>query len=309
MDLSAFASEHPGMCDRGKLLALGAHVPPTNARELELTADVLEKFSVSTPKDPNALAAILKQGPEAIAQYVSFRLEPQRYGTYIREGGLRALKEEYHRIIWRDLAKYADKEIGDVTDRIEYSLALDYLLMHTRFHYVVDYIAAQREDADGKMRYLPHLELRRATAQKPPATPQDLVDLEEALANLEAFKSFINPAYCESIARLVQGRLDERNVQEWQAFFIGGRWGTEVASALSRQPPGFRDFTKFLNRTTAIGAFSYVQVKYSYNKDGQDRGLKTLSLRIDGETPPADLTQTPNYFTVQAPELRVYLVP
>jgi len=308
MDLREFRDRFPQMCDGARMRALGAHEPVPAARELELAGDALDTFSVSGPKDPNTLPAMLKQGPEAVAYYVSFRTDPQRFGIYLREAGVKALKEEYHRIIWRDLGKYADKPIDDVADRIEYSLALDYLLTHSRFHLLVDSIAATREMEDGKPRYLPYLEWRLASAQKPPAAPNDVVNLEESLANLDAFKNFINPTYCDAIAKLVDGRLDERNVQEWQAFFIGARWGTEVANAISRQPPGFRDFTKFLNRTTSVGAYSYVRVKYSYNKEAQDNALKTLSLRIDGTAPPTDLSAAPNYFTSEPPPFRVFAV-
>ena len=309
MDFSSFKDQFPAFCDDARLRTAGAREPPPSSRDLDLAGDALESFSVAAAKDPNTLATMLKQGPEAVATYVSFRTDPRRFGIYLREVGVKALKEEYHRIIWRDLGKYADKPIDDVAGRIEYSLVFDYLLTHARFHYLVDALAATREMADGKPRYLPYLEWRAATAQRPPAGPNDVVNLEEALANLEAFKNFINPTYCDAIARLVQGRLDERNVQEWQAFFVGARWGTEVANAISRQPPGFRDFTRFLNRTTSVGAYSYVRVKYSYNKDAQDKALKTLSLRLDGEEPPADLSRAPNPFTEEPPPYRVYLTP
>ena len=307
MDLTSFRAEFPALCNDVKMRALGAREPAPGAKEFDMSPEALEAFSVGTPKDSGTLPAMLKQGPEAVAYYVSFRTDPERFGIFVRGGGLKALKEEYHRIIWRDLGKYADKPIDDVAERIEYSLALDYLLTHARFHYLVDTIAATRETADGKPRYLPYLEWRVASAQNPPATPNDVVNLEEALANLDAFKNFINPTYCDAIAKLVQGRLDERNVQEWQAFFIGARWGTEIANAISRQPPGFRDFTRFLNRTTSVGATSYVRVKYSYNKEAQDNALKTLSLRIDGQEPPADLSGAANYFSGEPPEFRVFL--
>ena len=89
---------------------------------------------------------------------------------------------------------------------------------------------------------------------------------------------------------------------------VGARWGTEIANAISRQPPGFRDFTRFLNRTTSVGAYSYVRVKYSYNKEGQDKAQKTLSLRIDGVEPPSDLSSAPNHFEFEPPPFRVFLV-
>src|SRR5256885_1058494 len=115
-DLSAFATAHPEFCD-SKAVRLPGHaaVPSLDgARPFELTADALSAYRVGVPKDPATLPTMLKMGPEAVAFYVSFRLTPDRWGIYVREGALRALKEEYHRIIWRDLGKYADRNVDDV---------------------------------------------------------------------------------------------------------------------------------------------------------------------------------------------------
>src|SRR2546428_260796 len=97
---------------------------------------------------------MLKMGPEAVAFYVSFRLVPNRWGIYIREGGLRALKEEYHRIIWRDLGKYADRNVDDIAEKVETTLVLDYLLAHNRIHFLVDRAAAEWETQAGATNYV-----------------------------------------------------------------------------------------------------------------------------------------------------------
>ena len=52
--------------------------------------------------------------------------------------------------------------------------------------------------------------------------------------------------------QLVEGRLDERNVNEWKAFFIGGRFAVEMANVFSRQPAGWKDFARFLNRDVGV---------------------------------------------------------
>src|SRR2546425_1696189 len=173
--------------------ALGAREPAPGAKEFDMSPEALEAFSVGTPKDSGTLPAMLKQGPEAVAYYVSFRTDPERFGIFVRGGGLKALKEEYHRIIWRDLGKYADKPIDDVAERIEYSLALDYLLTHARFHYLVDTIAATRETADGKPRYLPYLEWRGAGAQKTPPPPHNRLEHQGGPADPEEVNKFIQP--------------------------------------------------------------------------------------------------------------------
>jgi GTPase len=134
--------------------------------------------------------------------------------------------------------------------------------------------------------------------------PEDVGNLEEALANLEAFRQYINPTYADGVAKLVEGRLDERNVNEWKAFFIGGRFAVEMANVLSRQPPGWKDFGKFLNRKTSVGATNYVRIQYSYNPEMLERGQVELSRRLSGRTADA-----PNLFKVEVHDFpNVYLL-
>jgi len=226
-DLSAFATAHPEFCDP-KVVQVPGHggVPPLEgARPFELTADALSAYRVDVPKDPSTLPSMLKSGPEAIAFYVSFRLAPDRWGIYVREGALCALKEEYHRIIWRDLGKYADRNVDDVAEKVETTLVLDYLLAHNRIHFLVDRAAAEWEIQRGAAKYAPYQAKWYNPPPKPVLNPEDVGNLEEALANLDAFRQYINPTYADGVAKLVEGRLDERNVNEWKAFFIGGRFG------------------------------------------------------------------------------------
>lgn len=285
-DLRSFASEHPEFCDPMTVRVPGrGRLPPIeSARPFALSAESVGAYRAEVPKDPNALPEILKLGPEAVAFYVSFRLRPEAWGIYIREAGLRTLQEEYHRIIWRDLGKYADRNVDDVAERVEYSLVLDYLLAHGRFHHLVDRIAAGIELETGAPKYAPYQGAWYDTPPKVPQAPEDIGNLEEALANLEAFRSYMNPAYADGVARLVEGRLDERNVQEWKGFFVGGRFAVEMANLFSRQPAGWKDFTKFLNRRTSVGATNYVRIQYSYNPEMLERGQKELARRIAGDS-------------------------
>jgi hypothetical protein len=273
------------------------------ARPFELTAENLSAFRVEAPKDPNTLPNMLKMGAEAVAFYVSFRLKPDQWGIYVRQTGLRALKEEYHRIIWRDLGKYADRNVDDVADKVETTLVLDYLLAHNRIHFLVDREAAAWEEKDGTPRYAPYQSAWYSAPPKPVMVPEDIGNLEEALANMEAFRQYINPSYAEGVAKLVEGRLDERNVNEWKAFFIGGRFAVEMANVFSRQPPGWKDFGKFLNRKTSVGSTNYVRIQYSYNPEMLERGQKELSRRLAGAT------EAPNLFKAEVPDFpNVYLL-
>ncbi len=290
--LAAFASEHPEFCDPDSVRVPGLGSIPRleGAHSFELSAENLGTFRVNAPKDPTALPSTLRLGPEAIAFYVSFRLAPDHWGIYLREAGLKALQEEYHRILWRDLGKYADRDVTDIAERVEYGLVLDYLLTHATFHFFVDRVAAEWEVASGKALYAPYQAKWYGPPTKPVAQqPEDIGNLEEALANFEAFRTYINPTYGEGVAHMVEGRLDPRNVEEWKAFFIGGRFAVEMANLFSRQPPGWRDFSKFLNRRTAVGSTNYVRIQYSYNPEMLERGQKELAKRLACDvTPPAE---------------------
>lgn len=286
-DFARLAHEHPELCDPAavRVPSLGTLPRINAARPFPLTAEALESYRVTTPKDPNALPNMLRHGPEAVSFYVSFRLDPERWGIYIREAALRTLVEEYHRIIWRDLGKYSDQDVGDIAERIEYSLVLDYLLTHNRWHFLVDRLAAEWEARSGRALYAPYQAAWYASPAKPVLQPEDIGNLEEALANLEAFRAYLNPAYADALTKIVEGRLDERNVQEWKAFFIGGRFAVEMANVFSRQPPGWKDFVKFLNRKTSVGSTNYVRIMYSYNPERLERGQKELARRLAGSDP------------------------
>ncbi len=285
-DLHDFASRFPQFCDATSVRVPGLGALPSleGAALLAMTAETLGSFHVDAPKDPDALPNMIKQGPEAVAFYVSFRLAPDRWGIYLRPRGIRALQEEYHRILWRDLGKYADRDVTDVAERVEYSLVLDYLLTHAKFHFLLDKTAAAWESAGGTVRYGPYQVKWYGAPQKPVAQqPEDIGNLEEALANLDAFRTYVNPAYGEGVAAMVDGRLDPRNVDEWKAFFVGGRFAVEMANVFSRQPPGWKDFSRFLNRKTSVGSTNYVRIQYSYSPELLERGQKELARRVAGE--------------------------
>jgi len=305
-DLSEFAESHPDFCDPKAVRVPGHDRAPAidGGRPFELSAESLSTYRVEAAKDPSTLPNMLKMGPEAVAFYVSFRLDPARWGIYVREGALRALKEEYHRIIWRDLGKYADRNVDDVAEKVETTLVLDYLLAHNRIHFLVDRAAAEWEIQTGAAKYSPYQAKWYNAPPKPVLNPEDVGNIEEALANLEAFRQYINPTYADGVAKLVEGRLDERNVNEWKAFFIGGRFAVEMANVLSRQPPGWKDFGKFLNRKTSVGATNYVRIQYSYNPEMLERGQVELSRRLSGGS-----AETPNLFKAEAPAFpNVYLL-
>ena len=286
IDVATFRTDHPELCDAAKIRIPGIGTPPPTTAAVAFQGDI--SVLAGIPKDPNTLPAMLKQGPEACGFYLSFRLS-DKWGLHLRKRALVGLKEEYHRIIMRDLKGYMAKPHGyagvpidELVNQLEYSLVLDFLVSHLRFHLAVDLAAAQLELAEGAPKYAPYQAAQAAEIANPPKDPRAIGNLEEALANFEAFRNYMNPTYTDAIAKVVEGALEERNASEWKAFFIGGRWGVEVVSMLSRQPPGYRDFTKLCIRRTSVGATNYVRVMYMPDPQMRDVKAKELSERIAG---------------------------
>src|SRR5256885_16188548 len=95
-DLSGFAAAHPEFSDPKTIRVPGyGQLPPLEgARPFDLTSENLTTFHIEAAKDPNALPAMLKLGPEAVGIFVGFPPPPGRWGGYIRGGGLRGLQEE-----------------------------------------------------------------------------------------------------------------------------------------------------------------------------------------------------------------------
>src|SRR2546422_771652 len=76
------------------------------------------------------------------------------------------------------------------------------------------------------------------------------------------------------------------------------------SNGLSRQPPGWKGFGKFLNRKTSVGATNYVRIQYSYNPEMLERGQVELSRRLSGGS-----ADTPNLFKASVPDFpNVYLL-
>src|SRR2546426_9071626 len=191
VDPANFRNAHPELCEPAKVRVPGIGSPPATDGAVPFEGDLT--ILAGIPKDANTIPGMLKQGPEACGFYLSFRLS-DRWGLYLRKGRLVALKDEYDRIIRRDLkgymAKpegYAGAPIDELVAQLEYSLVLDFLVSHLRFHLAVDLAAAQIELTEGVPKYIPYQEAQAAEIANPPKDPRAIGNLEEALANFEAF--------------------------------------------------------------------------------------------------------------------------
>lgn len=282
MDPATFAKEFPAFCDPAGLRIPNLNTPPPAVLpryRLEKSEASLGKLGEGIVKDPAAITDFVKIGPETVAHYRSFRLgEP--WGIIVSEARLVGLKEEIHRIIYRDLGRTVDKPVGKPGDMLEFVLALDYLTGHMAVHYLLDYHAAMQEEKTGTAVYQPYIARQVRFAATP--LPGVLLDLEEALANFEGFYNFTNPGYTDPLTDLVKGQLTVEASQSWKSFFLAGRFATEFATLISRQPIGPRDFGKLCTRMTSVGATNYVAVRYLVNHLVREKTYAEMAHRISG---------------------------
>ena len=282
VDVETFAQDFPQFCDAAGIRVPNLNAPPpavTPKYRLEKSEEGMGKLGAGVTKDPTALTDFIKVGPEAVAHYRSFRLGSP-WGVFVREAAFLGIRDEVHRIIHRDLGKTLDKPLGKPGDLLEGILVLDYLTGHLGVHYLIDYHAAKLEAEDGQPRYAPYLERQAAFFTKP--QPGVLLNLEEALANFEGFYNFTNPGYTDPLTDLVKAHLTEEAAQSWKSFFLAGRFATEFATLISRQPIGPRDFGKLCTRMTSVGATNYVQVKYLVDHLMREKTYAEMAHRVRG---------------------------
>ncbi len=295
VDYAGFRIAHPQLCDQDRLRNLGLEKssPPAEAFKVADWEQILSHITVppQPPASPSfkptpratgpqgpSLRDILGGGNEGLASYNSFRLDPAAWGVYLRRRGLEVVTGELQRIMLRGFPEAREASAEKLAE-MAFRLAYDYALGHAKFHAAVDDFAAEAEVSSGRELYGPYLQGPYAQSLRAPP-PQ--FNLEEALANVVALRTYLNPSAMIELGSGVEKSLHEDHAFRWNSYMMSGLVAAEFIFLLRILPPGYRDFLPYLGKRTEVTAYANMSIQYNLNQEEFKDGLGRLASQVLG---------------------------
>lgn len=285
LDFASFKERHPQLCNEEMMRIPGLVVE--ERRRGEKVAGWEEAYRRMLREDPwekppSVRPLMQERGAEAFGYYLSFRLEPERWGVYLLGPPLLGLAKEVLRVLNLGFIDLKDNVSADQSRELAFSMAFDVASNHLSFHATVDAFAASMELERGEVSYGPYLRGPYAESLTDPGG--DLgYNLEEALANVVSLRSFLNPNAAVELGSLVNESLDEDGQYRWNAYLMSGNLTTELAYIMRAYPPGYRNFTEFLRRRGEVGPYAHMAIQYDLDTTAFNDGLRRLATIILGD--------------------------
>lgn len=304
VDYGGFRSANPQFCDVGKVRnpAFELWSPPPGALKVTSWDGIFSLITVPQQPPPSpsfkptprgagpqgpSLKDILGGGNEGLASYDSFRLDPGAWGVYLRRRGLEVVTGELQRIMLRGFPEAREGSPEKLAE-MAFRLAYDYALGHAKFHAAVDDFAAEAEVSTGRGLYGPYLQGPYAQSLRAPP-PQ--FNLEEALANVVALRTYLNPSAMIELGSGVEKSLHEDHAFRWNSYMMSGLVAAEFIFLLRILPPGFKDFLPFLGKRTEVTAYANMSIQYNLNQEEFNGGLRRLASQVLGREATAEEAQ------------------
>ncbi len=279
LDFSSFRNQHPDLCDHSKIRIPGlvSEEVPSGARVANWK-EAYDKILKDDPWDEPPVVRQLMQegGAEAFGCYVSFRLDPEHWGVYLRGKPLIGLAKEIHRVLNLGFIELKESVGQDVVRELAFSMAADVASNHVSFHASVDSFTAERELEAGVEYYGPYLQGPYETSLRE-AGEGTGANLEEVLANVTSLRTFLNPNMAVELGSLVNDSLNEEEQFRWNAYLMSGNLTTEIAYIMRAYPPSYRNFTEFLRRRGEVGPYAHMAIQYDLDTGAFNKALRELS--------------------------------
>jgi hypothetical protein len=291
VDREGFRQAHPEFCDPAKIRVPGLDPPRVEGgKAVEDWRRVLAALEIPPlpPERPSfkptakggsqgpTLRDVLGRGNDGAAHYLSFRLDPGRWGVHLSRSALEVMTGEIQRVVVRGFPE-ARAAPPDTLGELAFHLAYDYALGHAKFHAAVDDFAAEKELALGRELYGPYLQgpyLRSLGAAAPN------FNLEEALANVVALRIFLNPSALLELGHGVEKAINEDDAFRWNSYLMSTLVASEFIFLLRVLPPGYRDFLAFLGNRTEVTAYAHMSIQYNVDQQAFGKGLSRLAAQI-----------------------------
>jgi hypothetical protein len=282
LDLGSFRDQYPHLCPPGGIRVPGLAVEdPDLGEKVRDWKEAYERLLDLDPwREPPIVRPLMKeQGTEAFGHYVSFRLEPDRWGLHLRGVTLIGLSREILRVLKLGFRDMEDSVPVELSRELAFRMAFDIASNHLSFHASVDAFAAAREVEDGREYYAPYMQGPYTESLEDPEGELGY-NLEEALGNVVALRSFLNPGITVEMGSVIQSSLNEDEQFRWNAYLMSGSLTTEIAYIMRVYPPGYRNFTEFLRRRGEVGPYAHMAVQYDLDTPAFEDALRRLARLI-----------------------------
>ncbi len=284
VDTRTFRGEHPEFCpDSLPVPGLDPQMEGS-ASQVRDWEDACERvMEVMAWEDaPVARKLMQTHGAEAFGYYLSFRRDPAIWGMYLSGSALVGLAKEVHRVLNLGYSEMSESVPEEAQRKLAFGMAFDVGVNHLSFHAAVDAFTATKELEEEKPLYGPYMQ---GSYSESLANPDgDLgYNLEEALANVTALRSFLNPNAAVELGSSINDSLDEDGQYRWNAYLMSGNLTTELAYIMRAYPPGYRNFTDFLRRRGEVGPYAHMAIQYDLDTTAFNDALRRLASIILGE--------------------------
>ncbi|MCJ2520652.1 MAG: hypothetical protein LN412_06895 [Candidatus Thermoplasmatota archaeon] len=279
LDLDSFRDDHPHLCSEERIRIPGlVSESKLDGLAVENSSRVYKKIMRDDPWEEPPIVRLLMQeeGAEAFGYYLSFRLDPGRWGIYFRVRPIIGLAKEVLRVLNLGFVELKESVSLDLAREMAFGMAFDLAFNHLSFHAAVDAFTAKQELEDGTEYYGPYLQGPYADSL---ANLEEEVgsNLEEVLANVVSLRSFFNPTMAVELGNLVNDSFSEEERFRWNAYLMSGTLTTEMTYILRAYPRSYRNFTQFFRRRGEVGPYAHMAIQYDLDANSFNEALRRLS--------------------------------
>lgn len=279
VDLQSFRDKHPELCPADRL-----RVPGLNQRAEAEAAEVggweeaYKEVMVGNPwEEPPTVRKLMEAfGAEAFGYYLSFRLDPERWGLHLRGKAIVGFAREVLRVLSLGFLELEGRVPQEVARQVAFGMAYDVAFNHLAFHAGVDAFSATQEVADDEAYYAPYQEGPYA-ASLAEMTGPDGYNWEEVLANVVSLRSFLNPGMTVEFGQRAEGHFTDEEKFRWNGFLMSGSLTSDLTYVMRPFPASHKNFTEFLRRRGEVGPYAHMAIQYDLDTEAFHKGLRRLA--------------------------------
>ncbi|MFQ5552621.1 MAG: hypothetical protein ACE5EW_02760 [Thermoplasmata archaeon] len=279
IDFPSFRDEHPEFCPEDRLRVPGLGAPSQG--KIQKVNDWEEAYEAVTTGDPWDDPLVVRKrmqefGAEAFGHYLSFRLDPDGWGLYLRGAPLVGLAKEVLRVLSLGFLELEERVPQEKAREVAFNMAYDIAFNHLSLHASVDAFAAHHEVEDGAVYYAAYQEGPYAASLKEMTGP-DGYNWEEVLANVVSLRSFLNASQTVEFGGRVDSFFSDEEKFRWNGYLMSGMLTSELTYVMRPFPTSHKNFTEFLRRRGEVGPYAHMAIQYDLDTEAFHAGVRRLA--------------------------------